>query len=148
MKICIGSDHRGQQYREMIKEALRQRGHVVEDVGFSCSGPADYPDYAGPVAGAVRDGSADRGILICSSGIGMSMAANRYTGIRAALCFTPQMAETSRRHNDANVLCLGQDTVDESKVMAILDAWLDTEFEGGRHEKRLEKLDLNCRAQR
>ena len=141
MKICVGADHRGTAYKELVKAILCERGHEIEDMGVYSDGPADFPDYAFNVAKAVQSGAADRGVLICASGIGMSMAANRFRGIRATLCLTPQMAVTARRHNDSNILCLGQDTVSEQEVRNILEAWLDTEFEGGRHERRLARLD-------
>ncbi len=142
MKIWIGADHRGRKYKKIVKDILAERGHEVEDVGSDGSSPADYPDLAGPVARAVRDGVADRGVLICGSGIGMSMAANRFRDVRATLCLTAAMAETARRHNDSNVLCLAQDLTDEEQISGIVTAWLDTGFEGGRHIPRLEKMDL------
>ncbi len=142
MNIWVGADHRGKEYKTLIKDYLTEKGHKVKDVGTSpeCSS-VDYPDYAIPVAGAVANGTADRGVLVCASGIGMSISANRLKRVRAALCLTPGMAETARRHNNCNVLCLGQDLIEPHQVLPILNTWLDTKFEGGRHIKRLKKID-------
>ena len=141
MKIAVGSDHRGVRYRKMIKELLRERGHEVIDLGAHTTDSSDYPDYARPVARSVARGEADRGVLVCGSGIGMSIAANRFQGVRAALCLTPEMADTARTHNDSNVLCLGQDLMGESTARRTVEKWLSSEFEGGRHSRRLGKID-------
>ncbi len=141
MRIWIGADHRGRDYREFVKEILTGKGHEVRDLGTFSEGPADYPDLAIPVARAVRDGEADRGVLICATGIGMSMTANRLRGVRATLCITPEMAATARRHNDSNVLCLARDLSDREQTKAIVETWLETEFDGGRHSRRLGKMD-------
>ena len=143
MKIWVGSDHRGKEYKEMLKCILIEKGHEVRDVGVSeeVKDSVDYPDYAIPVAKAVGSGGADRGVLVCASGIGMSMTANRFKGVRATLCFTPEMAETARRHNDSNILCLGQDTIREKVAKEILETWLSTPFDAGRHQRRVGKLD-------
>lgn len=140
-KVWIGADHRGRKYKKLLKEMLVENGYVVEDAGTNSDSSVDYTDLAIPVAKAVRDGEADRGVLICASGIGMSIAANRFSGVRAALCLTTGMAETARRHNDSNVLCLAQDITDEREATAILQTWLNTDFDGGRHCRRIKKMD-------
>lgn len=141
MKIAIGSDHRGVRYKDMIRTLLEGHGHQVEDFGVHGEGPCDYPDYARRVAQAVAQGQFDRGILICGSGIGMSIAANRFRGVRATLCLSAGMAETARTHNDSNVLCLAQDLADETHTRRIVETWLTAPFEGGRHSRRLRKID-------
>jgi ribose 5-phosphate isomerase B len=125
----------------MIKKLLEGHGHQVEDCGAHGENSCDYPDYARRVACAVAEGRHDRGILICGSGIGMSIAANRHRGVRATLCLSPAMAETARTHNNSNVLCLAQDLADETRTRRIVQTWLRTSFEGGRHERRLRKID-------
>jgi ribose 5-phosphate isomerase B len=141
MRIAIGSDHRGTRYKKLIKERLTRLGHCVSDLGAHNEESTDYPDYAQAVARAVADGQCDRGVLICSSGIGMSIAANRFKGVRAALCLNAEMARISRFHNNSNVLCLGQDAAGEAEVNKIVDVWLSTGFEGGRHQRRIDKMD-------
>lgn len=141
MRVAIGSDHRGRRYKDEIKAHLERLGHTVADMGTDQEGSVDYPDYARKVARSVSTGENDRGVLVCSTGIGMSMAANRFKGVRAALCLNMKMAQLARRHNDANVLCLGQDLVPEQDVTGIVDEWLTREFEGGRHERRVKELD-------
>jgi len=141
MKIAIGSDHRGVRYKALVRQMLEAAGHEVQDVGTNSEQSADYPDYAQPVARAVAAGQADRGVLICASGIGMSIAANRFRGVRATLCLNERMARTARAHNDSNVLCLGQDFVDEEALGKIVQTWLTTPFEGGRHQRRVCKID-------
>jgi len=141
MRLAIGSDHRGVRYRGIIKDLLERMGHVVQDFGADAPGSVDYPDYAFPVAQSVARGESDRGVLICATGIGMSMAANRVKGVRAALCLNEWMARMARLHNDSNVLCLGQDVIDEPTMRAVVRTWLSTEFEGGRHCRRLQKID-------
>lgn len=126
--------------KELIKEHLKDGDYEWCDVGSSSEVRVDYPDFAMEVAVLVMTEECPRGILICGSGIGMSIVANRYRGVRAALCTTEKMAELSRRHNDANVLCLGAEMQPPEEALQILDVWLKTEFEGGRHEIRLEKI--------
>jgi ribose 5-phosphate isomerase B len=140
MKIVIGSDHRGYELKEILKRRLAAAGHAVNDVGCVSSESTDYPDYAFAVARAVAIREAQRGILICSSGIGMSIAANKVRGIRAALCCNELMATRSRRHNDSNVLCLGADFISVARAGKIVNAWLGAEFESGRHLRRLRKI--------
>jgi RpiB/LacA/LacB family sugar-phosphate isomerase len=141
MRIAVGSDHRGFRYKTLIKQMLEEAGHSVKDFGAHSEAPQDYPDIALAVAKSVSCGESERGVLICSSGVGMSMAANRVKGVRAALCMNEKMAQLSRMHNDSNVLCLGQDLIDEGTMRRIVQAWLTTGFEGGRHSRRIAKLD-------
>ncbi len=139
MRIAIGCDHRGVELKQSVIKSITEAGHSYEDFGSYTTDSVDYPDIAKKVAGAVAAGYFKRGILICDTGIGMSIAANKVEGIRAALCHDAFSARRARQHNDANVLCLGarqkQDT-----VRAIVDAFLTTEFEGGRHQRRLNKI--------
>lgn len=140
MRVAIASDHRGYHAKEQMKRVLMQMGHDVLDLGTQTDKSTDYPDYAVPVAVAVRDGEAERGVLLCGSGIGMSMTANKIRGIRAALCHDELTAEMSRRHNDANVLCMGGDLLGDEIMRRIIAIWMSTEFEGGRHERRIQKI--------
>ena len=140
MRIALGCDHRGLELKQTIMGLLDELGHDYQDFGGYNTDPVDYPDIAKQVAEAVASGEFDQGILICSSGIGMSIAANKVRGIRAALCCTTFGAERARRHNDANVLCLGQDTLDRASALDIVRVYLSTTFEGGRHLRRLEKI--------
>lgn len=136
MKIAIGSDHRGYKLKEEIKRYLKT---PLKDFGCSSEESCDYPDYGFPVAKAVADGEYDRGILICNTGIGMCIVANKVKGIRAALCHTPDDAKKSREHNDANILVLPADV---QNPMEIIDVWLNTEFLGGRHKRRIDKIKM------
>lgn len=140
MKIAIGSDHRGYSLKERIREYLRAGEHQCFDTGTSSEERVDYPDFAMEVAELVGMNRCSRGILICGSGVGMSMAANKHKRIRAALCTTLRMAELSRKHNDANILCLGAENQSAEEALQMVDIWLKTEFEGGRHSVRLEKM--------
>jgi ribose 5-phosphate isomerase B len=139
MRIAIGCDHRGLDLKQFIMGLLTEVGHSYEDFGCYTTEAVDYPDIAKKVAGAVGNGSFDCGILICSTGIGMSIAANKVRGIRAALCHDVFGARRARQHNDANILCLGAGQERDS-VHEILEAYLTTEFEGGRHLRRLNKI--------
>ncbi len=140
MKIAIGSDHRGYEAKERIKALLLDMGLEIEDKGVHAKQAADYPDTAMAVAEFVTEGHADRGILFCGSGIGMSISANKVRGVRAALCHDELTAQMSRRHNDANVLCLPADLVGDALMQGIVRSWLTTEVEGGRHARRVEKI--------
>ncbi|MDD5541960.1 MAG: ribose 5-phosphate isomerase B [Acidobacteriia bacterium] len=140
MKIAVGSDHAGFQLKGKILQWLKSAGHEVEDVGTYTGERCDYPDFAKPVAERVSRGQVDRGVLVCGSGIGMSIAANKFFGVRAAECFNVPSAEVSRAHNDANILCLGERMIGEETAKSILETWLATAFEGGRHIPRLEKI--------
>ena len=140
MRIALGADHRGFALKEKLKAWLAARGHEVLDFGPGSAERVDYPDYAFKVAGAVQARKAERGILICSTGIGMSIAANRFPKVRAALCCSARLARLSREHNDANVLCLGADVVSGAEARRIVGAWLKAGFAGGRHARRLAKI--------
>ena len=140
MRIALGCDHRGLGLKQAIMGLLDELEHDYQDFGTYSTDPVDYPYIAKQVAGAVAGGDFEQGILICSSGIGMSIAANKVKGVRAALCCNTLSADRARRHNDANVLCLGQDTVDTASALEIVRVYLTTTFEGGRHLRRLEKI--------
>lgn len=140
MKIVIGCDHAGLAAKQKVIEAARQAGHEVADVGTSTEQSVDYPDYARLVAEGVARGEYERGILVCGSGIGMSIAANKVDGVRAALCWNEETARLSRQHNDANVLCLPGRFLDPADLPALVRSWLDGVFEGGRHVRRVEKI--------
>jgi ribose 5-phosphate isomerase B len=140
MKIAIGSDHRGFAHKALITEALQAEGIEVEDFGCASEESADYPDAALPAAEMVARGAAAGGVLICGSGIGMSIAANKVKGIRASLCFTENQARTTRQHNDSNMICLSGDAVDPQTALALTRIWLDSVFEGGRHAGRVSKI--------
>jgi ribose 5-phosphate isomerase B len=140
MKIAIASDHAGLSLKRELVESLEARGHEIRDFGAHSGESVDYPDFATEVAKAVRGGDVDRGVLVCGTGIGMSIVANKYRGVRAALCTSEFEARMARAHNDANVLCLGQRVVGPGLGRAILEAFLDQAFEGGRHEKRVKKI--------
>jgi ribose 5-phosphate isomerase B len=137
MKLSIGSDHGGYAYKEAVKEHLISQGHEVIDCGCFGTESVDYPEFGIAAAELVRDGKADRGIVICTTGIGMSIAANKVRGIRCALCGDLKSAEMTRRHNDSNVLAMGAGIIPLSLALEITDVWLSTEFEGGRHARRI-----------
>ncbi len=141
MKIAIGSDHAGFRLKEKIKEYLLSKGYEVLDFGTNSTNSTHYPIFAKEVAKAVQEKKADYGILICGSGIGMSITANKFPGIRAALCVNEYMARMSRMHNDANVLCLGDRVVGDELALSIVEAWLSTGFEGGRHKERIKLIE-------
>jgi len=147
MRIAAGADHGGFELKEALVARLRDAGHEVVDVGTSSPDSVDYPRYAHAVARRVAAGDVDRGLLVCGSGVGMCMAANRHPGIRAADCFTERIAELSRAHNDANVLCLGGRFLDEAGAWAITEVWLVTPFEGGRHERRVALIEETTTAE-
>lgn len=140
MKISIGSDHRGLDTKNRLAKKLQAMGHQVSDEGTHDCQSTDYPDYASAVASKVSRGEVDRGILICATGIGMAITANKFPGVRAATCYEEYTAEMCRRHNDVNVLCLSEDLVGERRQERIVDVWLKTEFESGRHQGRLGKI--------
>ena len=140
MKIAVGSDHRGLTVKQRVVPLLQQIGHEVIDVGPNAPGSVDYPDFAFEVAKAVGDGRVERGILICGTGIGMCIAANKVHGVRAAPCHDSITAELSRRHNDSNVLCLSADLLGEELIERMVRIWLETPFEAGRHARRVDKI--------
>lgn len=146
MIIAVGSDHAGFEnpephYKPEIIEHLKQRGHEVIDCGTSGPESVDYPDFAASVCKAILENKAQCGVLLCGTGIGMAMAANRFQGIRAAVCATPEMAELSRQHNDANVICVGRRILSLPACLHLIDLWLDTPFSAGeRHQRRITKM--------
>lgn len=141
MIIALASDHAGFTYKELIARHLATRGHEVRDFGTASEESVDYPDFVHPAARAVAAGECDRGIVLGGSGNGEAMAANRHRGVRCALCWSAESARLARQHNDANMLSLGQRLLDETVMLEIVDLWLTTPFEGGRHVARLRKLD-------
>lgn len=138
MRIAIGCDHRGLNLKQSVIKLITKAGHSAEDFGCHTTDPVDYPDIAQKVAEAVTRGDFERGVLICSTGIGMCMAANKVKGIRAALCYDTFCAHRARQHNDANILCLGAEK--RKRVAEIVNAFLSDEFEGERHQRRLDKI--------
>ncbi|MDR3629252.1 MAG: ribose 5-phosphate isomerase B [Desulfocapsaceae bacterium] len=140
MKIAIGSDHGGFRMKEMLKEFICGLGYEVDDCGCQNEESVDYPEYAKAVSEKVQSGSHAAGILICGSGIGMSMVANRYPAVRAALCHDEYTARLSREHNNANVLCLGARVTGDGVAQSIVEVWLQAEFAGGRHQRRIDQF--------
>ena len=140
MRISIGSDHRGFNLKSKIHDLLGESGHEVVDLGTNTTESCDYPDIGMAVAKSVSCGESERGILVCGTGIGMAITANKFDRVRAATCNDEVTAEMCRRHNDVNVLCLSGDMLGERNVDNLLRIWLETEFDGGRHARRLEKI--------
>ena len=140
MKIAIASDHGAYHLKETLKDHLEIQGYVVEDFGTDSLESCDYPDFALPAAKAVASGDCDKGIVLCTTGIGISITANKVRGIRCALCTDPLQAELTRKHNDSNMLALGAGITAELLALKIADIWLNTAFEGGRHQKRVDKI--------
>jgi len=140
MKVAFGTDHAAGGLRDKIIEHLKAGDHEVEDFGCASAESCDYPDFASPVARAVSEGRADRGVLICGTGIGMSIVANKFKGVRAAVIHDEFTAEVSRSHNDSNVLCMGPRVLGAEMLMKLLDIWFATDAEGGRHARRVEKI--------
>ena len=140
-RIPIASDHAGFELKERLRAALGEMGFDVADIGTHGTASTDYADYAHPLAREVSAGEASRGVLLCGTGLGMSYTANRYPGVRAAVAWSPEIAALARKHNDANVLVLPARFVSDEDALAILKAWLETDFEGGRHTRRVEKIE-------
>lgn len=138
--IAIACDHGGYALKETVKKHLLELGYEVRDFGTDSLDSCDYPDYAAPAAQAVADGTCEKGIVICTTGIGVSIVANKINGIRCALCSDILSAEMTRRHNDTNMLAMGAGIVGSNLALAIVDKWLTTEFEGGRHQRRVDKI--------
>jgi ribose 5-phosphate isomerase B len=141
MKVAVASDHAGFAYKEKVKDYLASKGYEVVDYGAYTDERSDYPDAAHKAASGIQHGEADRGVFVCGSGIGMAMTANRHTGIRAVEAVTNEMAKLSRQHNNANVLSLGERLVSWEDAEKIIDTFFTTDFEGGRHVQRIEKID-------
>lgn len=140
MKIALGCDHAAYQLKNTVKEHIEAAGHEVHDFGTFDEASVDYPDYAFFVGKAVVNGEVDRGILLCGTGIGIGIAANKIPGVRAALCHDLFSAEASRQHNNANILTMGARVIEPELALKIVDTWLATEFEGGRHQRRIDKI--------
>ena len=140
MKVAIGSDHAGFELKENIRRFLAEMGIKTEDIGTNIKESVDYPDYAQKVSALVQEGKADFGILVCSTGTGMSMAANKMRGIRAAQAWTPDIARLSRQHNNANVLCLAGSFLERGTAQEIVKTFLNSSFDGGRHKRRVSKI--------
>lgn len=140
MKIAIGGDHAGFDYKQTIIQSLEEGGNEVLDFGPGSDDSVDYPDHAHPVATAVEEGKAELGILICGSGNGVAMTANKHEGIRAALCWNEDLAALSRQHNNANILCLPARFIDLAEAQKLVNTFLNTDFEGGRHDRRVQKI--------
>ena len=141
MKIAVASDHRGFQVKDRILRLIDDLGHDVVDFGPESTDSVDYPDYENPVAQAVAAQAVDRGIIICGTGIGMCITANKVKGVRAASCYDQISAQMSRLHNDANVLCLSADLLGHQLIARMVEAWVNAEFEGGRHQRRIDKIE-------
>ena len=141
MKIVVGSDHAAYELKEAIKKKLTGEGHEVIDVGCDSPESVDYPKYGHAVGRTVASGEAERGIAVCGSGIGISIACNKVPGIRAALCTSVEMAEMCRRHNNANVVCMGARMISQELAFDIIDTWMTTEFEGGKHLRRINEIE-------
>jgi ribose 5-phosphate isomerase B len=141
-RIPIAADHAGFELKQVLSGALAELGFDVQDLGTDSAASTDYADYAHPLAREVSSGEVRRGVLLCGTGLGMSYAANRHAHVRAAVAWTPEIAELARRHNDANVLVVPARFVSPEDGVAILKAWLNTPFEGGRHERRVEKIEV------
>ena len=138
MKIAVGCDHGGLDLKDIVKSVLKDLGHEIDDQGCNSSESVDYPNFARAVSSLVRNDECERGILICGTGIGMSMAANRIPGIRAALCHEMFSARMSREHNDANILCLGARVIGQGLAAEVVRTWMTTDFAGGRHQRRID----------
>jgi ribose 5-phosphate isomerase B len=142
-EILIAADHAGVELKRKVEAELRKGGYAVRDLGTDSTASTDYPDFAHPLAKEVSEGKARRGVLLCGTGLGMSYVANRYPNVRAAVTWSPEVAELARSHNDANVLILPARFVTDDDAVRILKKWLETPFEGGRHERRVGKIDKN-----
>lgn len=144
MTISIGCDHAGFPYKDAIKQMLKSKKMEIIDFGAHSESSVDYPDFAHPTATFVEEGLANLGILLCGSGNGVAMTANKHNGVRAALCWTKELAELARLHNNANMICIPVRFVTEEEALEMVRTFIDTNFEGGRHERRVNKIKLNC----
>ena len=143
MKIAIGNDHAGVEIKEKIKEHLIKKGHTVINKGYDGKESVDYPDYIHPVSLEVKERKAQIGIIICGSGNGAAMTANKHKGVRAAICWSEEIAELARQHNDANIISIPSRFLSEEEIISIVEAFIKTDFEGGRHKRRIDKIDGN-----
>lgn len=144
MKVAFASDHAGYELKQYLISLMKERGYEIEDFGTHSEESCDYPDYAHPAARAVEDGECDFGIAMCGSGNGISMTLNKHQGIRAALCWLPELAALAKQHNNANILVLPARFISKEEAVKILDAYLGAEFEGGRHQRRIDKIPVKC----
>ncbi|WP_298893663.1 ribose 5-phosphate isomerase B [uncultured Psychroserpens sp.] len=144
MTISIGNDHAGTQYKQAIVEHLEAKGFTVNNYGTNANDSVDYPDYVHPVANDVADNKVDFGILICGSANGVAMTANKHQKVRAGICWTKEITELTRQHNNANICCIPARFTALQQAIQIVDAFLNTEFEGGRHQKRVDKIPVSC----
>ncbi len=142
MKIALGSDHAGVSKKAMIKSWLEENGYETIDLGPFTEDSVDYPDFAQKVASSVANQKSNQGILICGSGVGVSIAANKVKGIRAALVYNPEIASLARQHNNANIMCFAARFMNDSEIKSCLKNWFDSSFEGGRHQRRVDKLEV------
>ena len=141
MRIALGSDHAGYHYKEAVKAHLQQAGHQVSDFGTDSDAQCDYPDFVRPAAQAVADGTCDAGIVFGGSGNGEAIVSNKVKGVRCAVCWSPETAEWAKTHNNANVISIGQRTITQEQALQVVDTWLGAEFEGGRHQNRIDKIE-------
>jgi ribose 5-phosphate isomerase B len=141
MKIALGTDHAGYEYKEAVKTHLQSLGHEVQDFGTFSNDSVDYPDFVRPAAESVAEGSCDLGVVFGGSGNGEAMVANKVKGVRCALCWSEETAQLAKEHNNANLLSIGQRQIDQDLALKIIDTWLNAQFEGGRHIRRIEMLD-------
>tara|TARA_Y100000022_G_C13258059_1_gene380918 strand:+ start:2461 stop:2892 length:432 start_codon:yes stop_codon:yes gene_type:complete len=141
MKIALGTDHAGYEYKEAVKTHLQSLGHEVQDFGTFSNDSVDYPDFVRPAAESVAEGTCDLGVVFGGSGNGEAMVANKVKGVRCALCWSEETAQLAKEHNNANVLSIGQRQIDQDLALKIIDTWLNAQFEGGRHIRRIEMLD-------
>ena len=144
MKISIGNDHAGPDYKAAIVKHLEAKGHILTNYGTNTVDSVDYPDFVHPVAKEVNDGKVDLGILICGSANGVAMTANKYQNVRAGVCWTSEITELTRLHNNANIICIPARFTSIPQAIKMVDTFLDTDFEGGRHQKRVDKIPLSC----
>ena len=144
MTISIGNDHAGPEYKKAIIELLESKGYTVNNYGTDTADSVDYPDFVHPVASDVNDNKVDLGILICGTANGVAMTANKYKNVRAGVCWTKEITELSRQHNNANICCIPARYTAPQQAVQIVETFLTTEFEGGRHQRRVEKINLSC----
>jgi ribose 5-phosphate isomerase B len=142
MKIAVGNDHAGYEIKLVVLKWLKEQGYEIKNFGTDSPDSVDYPDFVHPVADAVEDGEFDLGVLVCGSGQGVSFTANKHQGIRAALCWIPEIAELARLHNNANILCMPGRFIDREMAIAIMEKFFSTSFEGGRHQNRIDKVPV------
>lgn len=144
MTISIGNDHAGPEYKSAIIEHLKTKGYTIKNYGTDTTDSADYPDFVHPVASDVNDGKVDLGILICGTANGVAMTANKYQNVRAGVCWNSEITELARQHNNANIICIPARFTSIPQAIKMVDVFLETEFEGGRHKRRIDKIPLSC----